>query len=89
MNNKKPTVSGASGLKPLPQKKPIPLKPTVLESSNRTAVENKPTASKKVAKIFEAVRKKEWSNKKGQEYDGPVDYDQPELEEDNYFEMQL
>lgn len=78
MNNKKPTVGGA-GLKPLPPKKPIG-KPNVLESSNRPPVETKPAASKKAAKIFEAVRKKEWSSKKGQEYDGPMDYDQPELE---------
>ncbi len=65
MNNKKPAVSGGAGLKPLQPKKLIATKANVLESSNRTPAEIKPAGSKKAAKIFEAVRKKEWSSKKG------------------------
>jgi hypothetical protein len=79
--SKKPPVNNPPALKPLPPKKLI--KPAVSDSNNRDQA--KPTASKKVTKIFEAVKKKEWSTKKGEEYDGPVEYDQPELEEDGYF----
>jgi hypothetical protein len=65
MNNKKPGANNVTGLKPLPPQKTTVVKPNILESSNRTALESKPANSKKVTKMFEAVKKKQWSNKKG------------------------
>ncbi len=38
---------------------------------------------------MESIKKKPWTSKKGEEYDGPCDLDTPELEEDQYFEHQL
>jgi hypothetical protein len=58
MNNKKSASNNVMGLKPLPSQKTTVVKANVLESSNRSALEVKPTNSKKAAKIFESVKKK-------------------------------
>lgn len=48
---------------------------------------SKPVTVKKTEKA--QVPKKVWTNKKGEQYDGPMDDDQPQIEENGYFESQL
>lgn len=94
MTSKKPTAPStkpAQPSKPAPTKAPVsvPAKPS---STKPTAASSNPMKPiQNLASISKVPPKKNvWTNKKGEEYDGNQDYEQPQLEDDtNYFEKQL